>query len=125
VCLCASIPSWVMAAGHVSRCLDGSLCERGERELLPGPAADTRRHTDFPCEGFLRHTLLFCRAFSRVLVPCAGVAMRRVYPESVGFTSCVLPRATPNQAMQLTATRFAFNFLDDFLTFTPINARSR
>ncbi len=114
-----------MPAGHVSRSLDGSLCERGERELLPGPAEDTRRHTDFPCEGVLRHALLFCRAFFRVLVPCAGVATRQVIPESVGFTSSVLPRATPNQAMQLTATRLAFNFCADFLTFTPINARSR
>ena len=114
-----------MPAGHVSRSLDGSLCERGERELLPGPAEDTRRHTDVPCEGFLRHTLHFCRAFSRVLVRCAGVAMRQVYPESVGFTSSVLPRATPNQAMQLTATRLAFTFSDGFLTSAPINARSR
>ena len=94
-----------MPAGHVSRSLDGSLCERRERALLPGPAADTRRHTDFPSEGVLRHTLFFCRAFFRVLVRCAGVAMRQVYPESVGFTSSVLPRATPNQAMQLTASK--------------------
>ncbi len=90
-----------MSAGHVSRSLDGSLCERGERELLPGPAEDTRRQTDFPCEGILRHALLFCRAFSRVLIPCAGVAMRQVYPESVGFTSCVLPRATPNHTSEV------------------------
>ncbi len=114
-----------MPAGHVSRSLDGSLCERRERELLPGPAARPRRHTDFPCEGVLHHTLFFCRAFFRVLVPCAGVAMRLVVPESVGFTSSVLPRATPNQAMQLTATRLALNFPDGFLTFTLINARSR
>ena len=114
-----------MPAGHVSRSLDGSLCERGERALLPGPAEDTRRHTDFPCEGVLRHTLLFCRAFSRVLVRCAGVAMRQVVPESVGFTSSVLPRATPNQAMQLTATRRAISFLDDYNTSTSGRARFR
>jgi len=114
-----------MPAGHVSRCLDGSLRERGERELRPGPAGIARRHTDFPCEGVLRHTLLLCRAFSRVLVPCAGVAMRQVVPESVGFTSCVLPRATPNQTMQLTATRRAISFLDDYNTSTSGRARSR
>ena len=103
----------------------GVSANEGERELLPGPAAHPRRHTDFPCEGVLRHALIFCRAFFRVLVPCAGVAMRQVYSESVGFTSSVLPRATPNQAMQLTATRLAFNFSDGFLTSTPINARCR
>ncbi len=31
--------------------------------------------------------------------------MRQVIPESVGFTSSVLPRATSNQAMQLTASK--------------------
>ena len=31
--------------------------------------------------------------------------MRQVVSESVGFTSSVLPRATPNQAMQLTASK--------------------
>ena len=96
-----------MPAGHVSRSLDGSLCEPEERELQAGPAADAGWHTDFPCEGVSRHVLLFCRAFSRVLVRCAGVAMRLVVPESVGLTSSVLPRATPNQAMQLTASKLA------------------
>ncbi len=86
--------------------------------MLPGPAEDTRRHTDFPCEGVLRRTLFFCRAFSRVLVPCAGVAIRLVIPESVGFTSSVLPRATPNQAMQLTATRPAIFTSDDYCAST-------
>ncbi|PZR74521.1 MAG: hypothetical protein DLM52_09335 [Chthoniobacterales bacterium] len=99
-----------MPAGHISRSLDGSLCERRERELLPGPAEDTKRHTDLPCEGILRHTLLFRRAFSGVLVRCAGVATRQVVRDFVGFTSSVLPRATPNQTMQLTATRSAFTF---------------
>ena len=54
-----------MLAGYVSRSSKGSLCERGERELLPGPAADTRRQTDFPREGVLRHALLFLVALSR------------------------------------------------------------
>ncbi len=114
-----------MLASHVSRSSKGSLCEREERELLPGPAADTRRQSDFLCEGFSRDTLLFCRIFSRFLVRCRGVATRQVIPESVGFTSCVLPRATPNQTMQLTATRRAISFLDDYNTSTSGRARSR
>ena len=51
--------------------------------------------------------------------------MRLVIPESVGFRSSVLPRATPNQAMQLTATRRAISFLDDYNTSTSGRARSR
>ena len=114
-----------MPAGNVSRSLDGSLCERVEREFLPGPAEHTSWHTDFPCESVSRHALLFCRAFSSVLVPCAGVAMRQVVPESVGFTSSVLPRATPNQAMQLTPARRTLHIFHDQNPFTPIHARSR
>jgi hypothetical protein len=40
-------------------------------------------------------------------------------PECVGFTSCVLPRVTPNQAMQLTATRPAIFTFDDYYASTP------
>ena len=114
-----------LPAIRISRDSHGSLCGREERELQAGPAAITGRHTDFPRAGCFCHVLLFYRIFFRILVPCRGVATLPIMPECVGFTSSVLPRVTPNQAIQLTATRLAFNFFDDFLTSTPINARSR
>jgi len=47
---------------HISRSLNGSLRERGERELQADPAGIARQHIDFPCEGVLRDTLFFLLA---------------------------------------------------------------
>ena len=124
-CLRFDDTSGCLPAIDVSRDAHGSLCGREERELQAGPAAVARCDSDFPCEVPSHPVEDRARAFSRILAPCRGVAKLPILPESVGFTPSVLPRVTPNQAMQLTATRLAFNFCDDFLTFTPINARSR
>ena len=124
-CLRFDDTSGCLLAIHVSRDSDGSLCERDERELQAGPATITGTADGLPVRGLFPPHPVFYGIFSRFLVRCRGVATLPIMPECVGITSCVLPRVTPNQAMQLTATRLAFNFSDDFLTFTPINARSR
>ena len=99
------------------RCV--SVCaSMAQGELQPGPAAQARRHTDFPCEFPSCDARTSRSRLSRVLVPCAGVAAPQIISECVGFTFCVLPPVTPNQAMQLTAVSRAFKFQDDFNTST-------